>query len=152
MTLRFITGFLLVCLCSGCTKLWVTETETGPYDTPVNQQAFQSSQEPVRQSHRFTNPQTSPTGVTPDVEVVWASPGTAVDSYTIKYGFTRDELAESVTVPVDALEKYEDPTLGFVYRYQLRGIPESRSVFISLVAHSNGESSPPSQTIEIPAK
>ena len=144
------TSLFFLVLLNGCTNLWITESETGPGEASMQREAFQSSQSLAAAIPQETTP--VPTSQTPDVLVIWAIPTTAVDRYTIRYGFTRDSLTESMTVTTDALEKYQDPVHGFVYKYTLKGVPEDRSIFVSLIAHTGSESSPPSATFEIPAR
>ena len=145
----FVIG--LVLLSSGCTNFWITESDNSVQNSDQRRgEPFQSSANAAAREQQRTPPPAP--AVTPDVLVIWAIPTSAVDRYTIRYGFTRESLSESVTVTTDALEKYQDPVHGFVYKYVLKGVPEDRSVFVSLTAHTGSESSPPSATFEIPAR
>ena len=135
---------------SACTNLWIFERETGPNDADMQRGAFQSSLN--NNTAAYQEPPTGQTATTPDVLVIWAIPTTPVDRYTIRYGFTRDSLTESLNVTTDSLEKYQDPVHGFVYKYILKGVPEDRTIFVSLIAHTGSDSSPPSAVFEIPAR
>jgi hypothetical protein len=141
--------YFLSLILSGCTNLWITESTVDSSQAPTVSEPFHSNTAPTTNSYF---PEQRDSLHAPDVEVLWAIPSTPVERYTIRYGYTRDSLTDSITVSTDALEKYADPTHGYVYRYLLKGIPADRTLYVSLIAHSGNESSPQSTVFEIPGR
>lgn len=69
-----------------------------------------------------------------NVELVWQVPEDPVDGFVVRYGFQRGSLEHEIKVTTAQLERYEDPSYGFVYRYILKEVPSDESVFISIAA------------------
>jgi hypothetical protein len=67
-----------------------------------------------------------------DVEIVWEIPREPVSKYIIYYGPSSDQLDKQVTVNTNDLEQLDDAAAGFVYRYDLKGIPNNQRLFVSI--------------------
>lgn len=85
------------------------------------------------------------------VEVVWAMPPQAVDSFVIYYGLQKQALTKQVKVNANFLEKSEDPRAGLVYRYVLEGIDPRQPVYIAVSAVNGDTESEPSAVYELTA-
>lgn len=76
-----------------------------------------------------------------DVEIVWEIPREPVSKYIIYYGSAPDKLDKQVTVDTNELEQLDDAAAGFVYRYDLKNIPNNQKLYISISSvTANGES------------
>ena len=70
------------------------------------------------------------------VELLWQVPTEAVEKYHIYYGLEADDLSNHIEIPVTELERIDHPKHGPVYRYELRGIPATRAIYLSLRAEN----------------
>lgn len=83
------------------------------------------------------------------VEVIWQVPTEAVETYHLYYGLTEDDLSNHIAVPVGELERASHPRFGPVYRYRLKDIPSSQTVYISLAAENRAGMSPKTPVAKI---
>lgn len=83
-----------------------------------------------------------------NVELVWQAPEEPVDAFVIRYGSAPGSLTNEMKVDVFSLEKVSDPDFGTVYRYLLRNIPSTSSIFVSIASVSRGVQSEPSPVFE----
>lgn len=81
------------------------------------------------------------------IEIVWRVPAGPVTAFLILYGSDPEKLSSSVRLPVEDLEKYDDPNQGPVYRYYLQGVPPSLPVYVSMVSENSAGKSAPSEPI-----
>ena len=83
------------------------------------------------------------------VEILWQVPMKPVEIYHLNYGFSADRLDRSLTIPIDKLEKFDDPAHGPVFRYRLAGVPSDRDVFVTMRAENHMGVSEPSEVIRV---
>lgn len=83
------------------------------------------------------------------VEVIWAIPKDPVEGFVVRYGYSKGELKFEDKVASAALDRYDDPKHGFVYRYVLRNVPTDRSVYVTLSAYNGKDLSAPSPVFEV---
>jgi hypothetical protein len=68
------------------------------------------------------------------IEVAWKIPSDPVDGYIIRYGATPDSLPNEVRVSIIEIREEQDPELGPVFRYLIKGIPDTRRIYVSIAA------------------
>lgn len=102
-----------------------------------------STPAPASQSPAETPPTLS------DVEIVWEIPREPVSKYVIYYGPSADRLDKSVVVETQDLEQLDDAAAGFVYRYDLKGIPANQRLFVSISSVTASGESVRSAPIEV---
>ncbi len=87
------------------------------------------------------------------IEVTWKAPGSKIDSYVLHYGTRADALDRSITVEIKDIEHQTVPGRGLIERYILKDESlEGRTVFLTLSAVVDGETSAPSEIIEVAPK
>jgi hypothetical protein len=86
---------------------------------------------------------------TSSIEVMWQVPGEPVEEYHLYYGIDPQHLDNHIEVPVSELQKIDHPKHGPVFRYELKGVPANRAIYISMRAANKGKLSDPSPTIKI---
>lgn len=83
------------------------------------------------------------------VEVIWAIPKDPVDGFIVRYGYTKGELKFEEKVASSALDRFDDPKYGFVYRHVLKNVPTDKPVYVTLSAYHGAEVSAPSPVFEV---
>ena len=85
------------------------------------------------------------------VELLWQIPTQPVDGFVIKLGYSRDHLDKELRVTTSALERFEDPKHGYVYRYVLSDIPRTHPLYVTIAARRGDAVSAPSEIFELQA-
>lgn len=128
-------------LLASCATIWTVPAEE---DSPAPQQ--QAALAPQKKSPPTPARRTSvPMSVSSEggtaqvggVEILWQVPMKPVEIYHLNYGFSADRLDRSLTIPIDKLEKFDDPAHGPVFRYRLAGVPADRDVFVTMRAENH---------------
>ena len=84
------------------------------------------------------------------LEILWQVPtGEPVDSYQLDYGTAQSELSRHIVIPVSALEKFDHPTYGPVFRYYLRAVPKDKDVYVTLRAENQHGVSESSGSVQV---
>ena len=86
-----------------------------------------------------------------NVEILWQATGEVPDAFILRYGVSPTLLTEEKRVEAVTIERADDPQYGPVYRYVLRGIPASRSVFVTIAAVKGDTTSEASPVFEVKA-
>lgn len=132
-------------LLSSCSVFWDSADSSEPkhqFSSPAGGAQADSAKAPSAQD--------SPSvGSTPDVALVWKIPQEPVDGFIVRYGSSKDRLPNEVRVSVAELEKSDDPRFGFVYRYYLKGVSPSQTLFVSIAAFQGDVVSPPSNVMAV---
>jgi len=68
------------------------------------------------------------------IDVAWKIPSDPVDGYIIRYGSSPDSLTNEIKVSIIQIREEQDPELGPVFRYIIKGVPESRRLYVSIAA------------------
>ena len=89
-----------------------------------------TSQAEIKESTTATSPPIAGQGI----EVAWKIPSDPVDGYIIRYGATPDSRPNEVTVSIIERREEQDPELGPVFRYLIKGIPDTRRIYVSIAA------------------
>lgn len=103
--------------------------------TKVNIQALETEKPPIEKSY---------------LELIWQIPSGPTEGFVIRYGYSRDKLEFETKVGVNDLERYEDPSYGYVYRYLLQDQPDDKSVFVAIASFDKDKTSEFSEIYEIP--
>ena len=74
-----------------------------------------------------------------DLKITWDMSSRPVDGYVIYYGFDADNLLWKEKVAVSDLGKFEDPSLGFVYKYVLKNVPANKTIVVSVAPYVGDE-------------
>ncbi|MBN8549927.1 MAG: hypothetical protein J0M12_11480 [Deltaproteobacteria bacterium] len=138
---------------------FIERNTIGLFSADSAQAGFSSPQQPVpaedgtNLSRVTVKPQAPAPTATPApgtrVEVIWAIPKDPVDGFIIRYGYTKTELKFEEKVHGTALDRFDDPKYGFVYRYVLKNVPANTTVYVSLIAYTGNEQSAPSPVFEV---
>jgi len=84
-----------------------------------------------------------------EVEVTWAVPEEAVDSYVLHYGTSRENLDKELMIEGPMLERTTGANQLPMYRYVLKGVPVYQNLYIALSAVRGGGVSPMTEIIEV---
>ena len=150
--LLFTLPLAALCL-SSCATIW-----TLPPEEPATEVAAQA--QPAKKVAAPQRRTTSPISVSAEggvaqvggVEILWQVPLKPVEIYHLNYGFSADRLDRELTIPIDKLEKFDDPAHGPVFRYRLAGVPADRDVFVTMRAENHMGISEPSEVIRVSAR
>ena len=127
---------------------FLSRNTVGLFDGDTPPLATTQANVETKEASRFSSTATSgPTDKIPapsDVAIVWKIPQDPVDGFVVHYGYNKDLLSNEIRVKCDALEKFEDPANGFVYRYYLKSLPENKVIFVSLSSFKGDAVSRPS--------
>lgn len=69
-----------------------------------------------------------------DIEITWKVPDEMVEGYVIRYGSSRDNLENEVTIYTSELESLPDEKHGMVFRYYITDIPADQPIFTEVTA------------------
>lgn len=83
------------------------------------------------------------------IEVLWRVPSDGVDTYLLDYGFEENNLDRQIRIPVGELNKIDHPKHGPVFRFELKGIPADRAIYLSLRAENKHGVSDPSRVVKV---
>ena len=86
------------------------------------------------------------------VELLWQIPTQPVDGFVIKLGYSHDHLDKELRVTTSALERFEDPKHGYVYRYVLHDIPRTHPLYVTMAAFRGDVVSAASEIFELQAQ
>lgn len=86
------------------------------------------------------------------VELLWQIPEEPVESYTIRYGYSKEDLSFSEELKVSEIDKFEDPKYGFVYRHIIKDVPVDKKLYVALAAAKDGKNSELSEVFELEAE
>jgi len=89
---------------------------------------------PTTQSEVVDTQKAPPAKSQQGIEVAWKVPSEPVDGYIIRYGETPDSLQSEVRVSIIEIREEQDPELGPVFRYLIRGVQGSKRLFVSIAA------------------
>lgn len=123
MSARFYLPLLIVvALASGC-SLFSEPSESANGALPTTQSE-------IKETTKVAPPPESGQGI----EVAWKIPSDPVDGYIIRYGSTPDSLNNEIKVSIIQVREEQDPELGPVFRYVIKGVPDSRRIYVSIAA------------------
>jgi hypothetical protein len=102
----------------------------------------------------FVSPEAAPTPLPAapsrtNVELVWQVPEDPVDGFIVHYGFQRGSLDHEIKVPSAQLERFEDPSYGFVFRYVLKEVPADETVYVAIAAYKGNTVSQTGDVFEV---
>jgi len=83
------------------------------------------------------------------VEVLWEISKTPVDGFVVEYQIEGETRKRQVEVPSKDLERYDDATHGYVYRYLIPDIPSNKRVTVRLTAFEGDQLSQPSEAFDV---
>lgn len=89
---------------------------------------------PTTQSEAVEAQKTPPAKSQQGIEVAWKVPSEPVDGYIIRYGETPESLPHETRVSIIEIREEQDPELGPVFRYLIRGVEGSKRLFVSIAA------------------
>ena len=121
---------------SGC-SLFSKETSDAAGSLPT-------SQAEIKESATVSSPPIAGQGI----EIAWKIPSDPVDGYIIRYGATPDSLPNEVKVSIIEIREEQDLELGPVFRYLIKGIPDTRRIYVSIAAFKGDVISNFSETLE----
>ena len=147
------SAFLAIVLLSGCSYLpsWAggqKEEKAKVAAASGFQSENPSTQEIVPGSKSSSIPDVDSKST--KVELIWQMPQDPVDGYLISYGYGKETLDFKLKISADKLEKYQDPKNGFVYRYVLKDVSNTKNLFVAINAYKDNQVSSLSQIMEIP--
>ena len=67
-----------------------------------------------------------------DVEILWIPPTDPVDGFVVRYGYSKDDLNETVKIPLAEAEIINDPKHGNVMHYIIRDVAADKKLYITL--------------------
>lgn len=104
---------------------------------------------PTSQSEVVETQKTAPAKSQQGIEIAWKVPSEPVDGYVIRYGATPDSLQNEVRVSIIEIREEQDPELGPVFRYLIRGVQGSKRLFVSIAAFKGDVVSNFSDVLEV---
>lgn len=153
---RAASVLVIASLTSGCAKIWKTdycEEEIKATQTAATDEGTTAATVDASARAALAIPDTAAeTTEVPGVEIVWEVPRKPVEIYHLRYGFDREHLDTALTLPIDKLEKIDDPAHGPVFRFRLPGVPDDRDVYVSMQAENHMGISEPSAVVRISAQ
>lgn len=83
------------------------------------------------------------------IEFTWEVPSESVDGFIIRYGSSPSSLSKEVTVSTTDIREERDPEHGPVYRYLVRDIEETGTLYWSIAAVTGQSISNFSDVLEV---
>jgi hypothetical protein len=82
-----------------------------------------------------------------DIEILWKIPQEEVEGFIISYRIGQSGKPLQEKVYAENLEKFDEKSVGFVYRYVVRDIPSSHTVYATIASFRGDQVSSPSEVI-----
>ena len=74
-----------------------------------------------------------------DVEILWYIPEIKLDGVIIRYGYSPDELTETVKLLLGDIRIVQDPKYGPVMHYIVRAVPIDKQIFATITAYEGSD-------------